>query len=178
MPRRQMRASSAAWLCSPRTDGGNLRSHLSRYIYSCLSRRLSRCSWTAHPSRPYRSAGNGLRSLRCPETNGTQVARAANHRPNPGAGNYVPITRICACNNATPSTSYRVQVRQISHVGTILSVTTCDRDNRHRAVRDAATAQVAVTVDQDSVRAANVPAMHIKRVADPCSRGACRYITK
>ena len=34
------------------------------------------------------------------------------------------------------------------HVNVIPSVTTCGRDSRHRAVRDAATAQVAVTADQ------------------------------
>jgi len=38
-----------------------------------------------------------------------------------------------------------------------------DRDSRHRAVRDAATAQVAVTADQDSVRTANVATVLIKR---------------
>jgi len=41
--------------------------------------------------------------------------------------------------------------RRISHVNTIPSVATRDRDSRHRAVRDAATGQVAVTADQDSV---------------------------
>ena len=53
--------------------------------------------------------------------------------------------------------------RRISHVGTIPSVTTRDRDSRHRAVRDAVTAQVAVTADQDSVRAAKVTPLLIKR---------------
>jgi hypothetical protein len=46
--------------------------------------------------------------------------------------------------------------RQISHVGTVLSVTRRDRDYPHQAVRHAATAQVTVTADQDSVRTANV----------------------
>src|SRR5262249_33100028 len=51
--------------------------------------------------------------------------------------------------------------RRISHVGIIPSVTMRDRDSRHRAVRDAATAQVTVTADQDSVRAAKVTAVLI-----------------
>ena len=52
----------------------------------------------------------------------------------------------------------------------MLSVTTRDRGSRHRAVRDAATAQVAVTADQDSVRTAKVTAL-TKR-AELCSRSA------
>ena len=54
---------------------------------------------------------------------------------------------------------------------THLSVTTRDRDRRHRVVRDAATAQVAVTADQDSVRAAKVTAVS-SSVDGPCSRSA------
>ena len=65
----------------------------------------------------------------------------------------------------------------VSHVGTIPSVTTRDRDSRHRAVRDATTAQVAVTVAQDSVRAAKVTAVLVKRCRTVLTE-RCRYITK
>lgn len=47
-----------------------------------------------------------------------------------------------------------MQVRRISHVCTIPSVAICDRDGRHQAVRDAATAQVTVTAYQNPIRAA------------------------
>ena len=57
------------------------------------------------------------------------------------------------------------------------SVTTRDRHSRHRAVRDAATAQVAVTADQDAVRAAKVTAVLIKRCRTVLTE-RCRYITK
>jgi hypothetical protein len=67
--------------------------------------------------------------------------------------------------------------RRISHVGTIPSVTTRDLHSRHRAVRDAATAQVAVTADQDAVRAAKVTAVLIKRCRTVLTEH-CRYITK
>jgi hypothetical protein len=53
---------------------------------------------------------------------------------------------------STPGTAPRRAYRRISHVGVIPSVTTRDRDSRHRAVRDAATAQVAVTADQSGRR--------------------------
>jgi hypothetical protein len=67
--------------------------------------------------------------------------------------------------------------RRISHVGPIPSVTTRDRDSRHRAVRDAATAQVAVTAGQDSVKAAKVTAVLIKRCRTVLME-RCRCITK
>jgi hypothetical protein len=70
-----------------------------------------------------------------------------------------------------------MQVRRISHVGTIPSVTTRDRHSRHRAVRDDATAQVAVIADQDAVRAAKVTAVLIKRRRTVLTE-RCRYITK
>ena len=54
-------------------------------------------------------------------------------------------------------------LRRISHVGNIPSVTTRDRHSRHRAVRDAETAQGAVTADQDPARAEKVTAVLIKR---------------
>lgn len=54
-------------------------------------------------------------------------------------------------------------IRQISYISTIPFVTMRDRDSRHRAARDAATAQVAVTADQDSVRAAKVAAVLVSR---------------
>jgi hypothetical protein len=53
----------------------------------------------------------------------------------------------------------------------------CDRDSRHQAARDAATAQVAVTADQDSVKAAKVTAVLIKRCRTVLAV-RCRYITK
>jgi hypothetical protein len=52
-----------------------------------------------------------------------------------------------------------------------------DRDSRHRAVRDAATAQVTVTADHDAVRAAKVTAVLIKRCRTVLTE-RCRYITK
>jgi hypothetical protein len=52
-----------------------------------------------------------------------------------------------------------------------------DGDSRHRAARDAATAQVAVTADQDSVRAAKVAAVLIKRCRTVLTE-RCRYITQ
>jgi hypothetical protein len=45
------------------------------------------------------------------------------------------------------------------------------------AVRDAATAQVTVTADQDSVRAAKATAVLIKRCRTVLTE-RCRYITK
>jgi hypothetical protein len=45
------------------------------------------------------------------------------------------------------------------------------------AVRDAATAQVTVTADQDSVRAAKATAVLIKRFRTVLTE-RCRYITK
>ncbi len=56
-------------------------------------------------------------------------------------------------------------------------VTTRNRDSRHRAVVDAATAHVTVTADLDSVRAANVIAALIKRCRAVLTE-RCRYITK
>ena len=65
---------------------------------------------------------------------------------------------------------------RISYVGIFPSVTMRDRDSHHWAFRDAATAQVVVTADQDSVRMAKVAAVPIK-----CCRTVftehCRYIT-
>jgi hypothetical protein len=52
-----------------------------------------------------------------------------------------------------------------------------DRDSRHRAAGDAATAQVTVTADQDSVRAVNVTAALIKRCRTVLTE-RYRYITK
>jgi hypothetical protein len=52
-----------------------------------------------------------------------------------------------------------------------------DRDSRHRAVRDAATASVTMTADQGSGRAANITAAIIKRCRTvPAERW--RYIIK
>jgi hypothetical protein len=56
-------------------------------------------------------------------------------------------------------------------------VTMRNRDSRHRAVVDAATAHVTVTADLDSVRAANVIAALIKRCRTVLTE-RCRYITK
>jgi hypothetical protein len=67
--------------------------------------------------------------------------------------------------------------RRISHVGTIPSVTMRDRDSRHRAVRDAATAQVMVTANQGSGRVAKVTAVLIKRCRTVLTE-RCRYITR
>ena len=67
--------------------------------------------------------------------------------------------------------------RRISHSGTIPSVTMRDRDSRHGAVRDAATAQVTATADQDSVRAAKITAELIKRCRTVLTERR-RYITK
>jgi hypothetical protein len=67
--------------------------------------------------------------------------------------------------------------RRISHVGVMPSVTTRDRDSHYSAVRDAATAQVAVTADHDSVTAATVTAVLIKRCRTVLTE-RCRYITK
>jgi len=67
--------------------------------------------------------------------------------------------------------------RRISHAGNIPSVTTHDRHSRHRAVRDAETAQVAVTADQDAARAEKVTAVLIKRCRTVLTERCC-YITK
>jgi len=48
---------------------------------------------------------------------------------------------------------------------------------RHRAVRDAETAQVAVTADQDAARAEKVTAVLIKRCRTVLTERCC-YITK
>jgi len=48
---------------------------------------------------------------------------------------------------------------------------------RHRAVRDAETAQVAVTADQDAARAEKVTAVLIKRYRTVLTERCC-YITK
>jgi hypothetical protein len=77
--------------------------------------------------------------------------------------------------HADPSAS--APDRRISHVSTIPSVTTRDRGGRHRAVRDAATAQVTVTADQDSARAVKVAAVLIKRRRTVLTE-RCRYITR
>jgi hypothetical protein len=53
----------------------------------------------------------------------------------------------------------------------------CDRDSRHRAARCAATAQVAVTADQDSVEVAKVTAVLIKRCRIVLAV-RCGYITQ
>jgi hypothetical protein len=60
---------------------------------------------------------------------------------------------------------------------TVPFATTRDRASRHRAVGDAATAQVAVTADQDAVRTANVTTVLIKRCRTVLTE-RCRYITK
>lgn len=52
-----------------------------------------------------------------------------------------------------------------------------DRDSHHWAFRDAATAQVMVTADQDSVRVAKVAAVPIKRCRTVFTEH-CRYITQ
>jgi hypothetical protein len=64
--------------------------------------------------------------------------------------------------------------RRISHVGVISSVTTRDHDSRHRAVREAATAQLA----QDSVKVAKVTAVLIIERCRTILTQRCRYITK
>lgn len=61
--------------------------------------------------------------------------------------------------------------------GTFPFVTIRDRDSRHRTLRDAATAQVAATADQDSVRAAKVTAVLIKHCRTVLTE-RCRYITE
>jgi len=67
--------------------------------------------------------------------------------------------------------------RRISHAGNIPSVTTRDRHGRHRAVRDAETAQVAVTADQDAARAEKVTAVLITRCRTVLTERCC-YIAK
>ena len=66
--------------------------------------------------------------------------------------------------------------RRISYVGIFPSVTMRDRNGHHWGFRDAATAQVVVTADQDSARMAKVVAVPIK-----CCRTVftehCRHIT-
>jgi hypothetical protein len=52
-----------------------------------------------------------------------------------------------------------------------------DRDSRHRVVRDAATASVTMTADQDSVRAVNLTAAIIKRCRTVLAE-RWRYIIK
>ncbi len=69
---------------------------------------------------------------------------ATGHRPR--------ITSRSARPARALATLVEPRLRRISHVGTIPFVTMRDRDSRHEAVRDAATAQVTVTADQDSVR--------------------------
>ena len=66
--------------------------------------------------------------------------------------------------------------RRISYVGIFPFVTMRDRDSHHWAFRDAATAQVVVTADQDSVRMAKVAAVPIKRCRTVFTEH-CRYIT-
>ena len=73
--------------------------------------------------------------------------------------------------------SWRAE-RRISHVGVIPSVTTRDHDSRHRAVREAATAQVALPAGQDSIRAAKVTAVLIIKRCRTVLTQRCRYITK
>ncbi len=52
-----------------------------------------------------------------------------------------------------------------------------DRDSRHGAVRDAATAQVTVTADQDSGRAAKIIAVLIEYCGTVLTERR-RYLTK
>ena len=66
--------------------------------------------------------------------------------------------------------------RRISYAGIFPLVTMRDRDSHHWAFRDAATAQVVVTADQDSVRMAKVAAVPIKRCRTVFTEH-CRYIT-
>ena len=73
-----------------------------------------------------------------------------------------------------PSVSKRTE--RISYVGIFPFVTMRDRDSHHWAFRDAATAQVVVTADQDSVRMAKVAAVPIKRCRTVFT-DHCRYIT-
>jgi hypothetical protein len=61
----------------------------------------------------------------------------------------------------TPSNTER-----ISHIGAVPSATRRDRDSGYRAVRDAATAQVAVIADQDAVRTADVATVHVKALSN------------
>jgi hypothetical protein len=68
------------------------------------------------------------------------------------------------------------RAERISHAGNIPSVTTRDRHSRHRAVRDAETAQVAVTADQDAARAEKVTAVLIKLCRTVLTERCC-YIT-
>ena len=67
--------------------------------------------------------------------------------------------------------------RRISRAGNIPSVTTRDRHSRDRAVRDAETAQVAVTADQDAAWAEKVTAVLIERCRTVLTERCC-YITK
>jgi hypothetical protein len=59
--------------------------------------------------------------------------------------------------------------RRISHVGTIPSVTTRNRDSRHRAVREARLAQVAVTAEGLSQGGESNSSAH-QALPKPCSR--------
>jgi len=101
----------------------------------------------------------------------TAMARVLSLRP---AGR--PDQPLCAAlaNQGTPHPGVH---GRISHAGNIPSVTTRDRHSRHRAVRDAKTAQVAVTGDQDAAGAEKVTAVLIKRCRTVLTEHCC-YITK
>ncbi len=86
------------------------------------------------------------------------------------------ITHSHTVKRPTPRPAQHAE-RRIPHVGTIPSFTTRNGDSRHVAVRDAATAQVAGQPTQDSVRAARVTAVLIKRCRNVLTE-RCRYITK
>jgi hypothetical protein len=79
--------------------------------------------------------------------------------------------RSCSAYVNSPEGGYRTSVlsRQSQRVTMIA---------RHRAVREAATAQVALPAGQDSVRAAKVTAVLIIKRCRTVLTQRCRYITK
>jgi hypothetical protein len=93
----------------------------------------------------------------------------ASQQPDPGMSEHFMVNSArtdrpgLARHKRTPSRTGRLPYRRISHVRIIRSVTMRDPDSRHRVTRDAATASVTMTADQDSVRAVNLTAAIIKR---------------
>jgi hypothetical protein len=102
--------------------------------------------------------------------------RCARDKPHADVASIVHLFPLGAGHRSSGATAWSRPDR-ISHAGTILSVTMRDRDGLSPAFRDAATAQVTATADQDAAGVAKVTAVFIK-----CCRTVltepCRYITK
>ena len=97
---------------------------------------------------PDRSASHLLRATPRQDPTGRHVVSKPDHRP-AGSGYESQAYRTSERYDPGRNAYTESAIRRISHVGTIPSVTMRDRHSRHRAVRDAATAQVTVTADQD-----------------------------